>query len=112
MDLQFDGPEQGSGSSVQWTGKAGTGSLSILRAGDSGVAYHMEMSMGGMKADGEVTLQPNANATKVAWTDDLKLGANPLYRWIGLAMGGMRRKNLEDGLAQLKRVAEGEPAGR
>lgn len=106
IELRFDGPDEGPGASVHWTGKAGAGSLSFVRTSDSGVGYHTEMGMGTMKADGEVALEANGNATQVTWTDDLLLGGNPVFRWVGLAMGGMRRKNLADGLTKLKRAAE------
>ena len=44
----------------------------------------------------------------MTWMLDVDLGANPLKRWAGLALGSLMGGDMEHGLAKLKLNVEGK----
>lgn len=107
LEFRYDGPERGVGATQTWQGKAGHGSMTIVRADPAhGVGYETKMDMGGMRGVGDLLLVSSEAGTRITWSDELQLGRNPFWRWMGLAMDGMRAKNLMRGLERLKDEAE------
>jgi hypothetical protein len=105
--IDYGTPASGAGATVKWTGKAGTGALTLTAcARDVEVSYRTTLSLGGMSALGKIELKSVHPATVVSWSDELSVGANPAWRWLALAMDGLRERNVQQGLAALKRVAE------
>ena len=59
---------------------------------------------------GKIELKRGGADTVVAWSDELSVGANPVWRWLAFAMDGIRTSNVNKGLAALKQVAEHDRA--
>src|SRR5262249_59033946 len=60
--------------------------------------------------DARMTLsQAEAGGTQVVWGLDCDMGAGPVGRWFGLMMDKMVGKDFEEGLTNLKSVAEALP---
>ena len=107
MVIEYGTPTSGEGATVKWTGKAGSGALTLTAcAPELEVAYRTTLSLGGMSGLGKLELRSVHPATVVSWSDELSVGANPAWRWLALAMDGLRERNVKQGLAALKRVAE------
>ena len=62
-----------------------------------------EMEMG---STGELVLEPINGSTKVTWMDYGDVGSNIMYKYFGLFMDDLIGPDFEDGLANLKTVAE------
>jgi hypothetical protein len=60
----------------------------------------------GTTSTGEFRLQAQGGSTQVTWSMDGDMGANPVYRWMGLFMDKMVGPDFDSGLAQLKVAAE------
>lgn len=110
LQVQVTGPRSGVGAKYSWQGNSavGTGTQTIRES----VPYERvatDLVFGDGPADAQFLLQPEGKGTRVTWTLDMELGANPVYRWFGLAMDAMVGKDYEKGLANLKRVAETLP---
>jgi len=106
-NLEYGEKTSGPGATVAWAGKAGKGSLTLTEGRAlQGLSYRTTMALGGLVATGSIVLRLEDAGTVVTWTDELSVGANPLWRWLAVAMDSMRQKNLERGLAELKRVSE------
>ena len=111
--LEYGPQTSGPGASVSWTGRAGAGSLHLVEcAADFGLSYRTQMSLAGMSASGNIEWKRDPAATLVAWRDALDAGSNPLWRWLALALDGLRHNNVKRGLAALKRECEQRAADR
>lgn len=110
----YSGPEWGPGAAIAWEGdpkRVGKGTQTI-RSTDPGKRVVVDLDfMEQGKATAAYDLIPEGNGTKVVWGFDTDLGGNPLYRWFGLMMDSMIGKDFETGLASLKGLVEGLPAG-
>jgi hypothetical protein len=62
-----------------------------------------------MASTGEIVLEPINGATRVVWTDSGDVGSNITYKYFGLFMDRLIGPDFEDGLANLKTVAENSP---
>jgi hypothetical protein len=58
------------------------------------------------RSSGELVLQPQANVTRVTWSNRGDLGNNPMMRWMGLAMDKMVGSDFDAGLKNLKAMVE------
>lgn len=112
MQITYNGPESGKGASYTWKGNSDvrSGTLTIVDA----VAPTMikdEMRFEGFDQPGYVTYKFDKadSGTKVTWIMDGQLGNNPLHRWMGLMMDKMLGEQFEQGLANMKQVAEAMP---
>ncbi len=111
MNTTFEGPPTGVGSSLAWSGnkKAGAGRMEITRA-ETGVLVAMKLDfLKPFKSSNaaEYRLQAEGSGTRISW---VMVGPNQLATKImGLfvSMDAMIGKDFEEGLANLKRVAEG-----
>jgi len=112
MRMSFSGPDEGVGAAETWSGgSTRPGSLRMVRADPNhGVAYKLELE-GGLHIEGALTFAPDAGGTKVTWTDDGDLGANPFRHYAGKQIEESIGKGFEQGLAALKQKAEAA-AGR
>jgi effector-binding domain-containing protein len=111
MIQTMEGPRDGVGAKLVWKGndKVGSGTQVITAStADRSVASDLDFGdMGAAKS--LMTLTPDGNATRVTWTVDVDMGANPIGHYIGLTMDGMLGKDFALGLSKLKTVVESMP---
>jgi len=111
MSQSTQGPRDGVGAKLVWKGndKVGSGTQVITAsAADKSVASDLDFGdMGTAKS--LITLTPDGNMTRVTWTVDVDMGANPIGHYIGLTMDGMLGKDFASGLNKLKNLAESLP---
>lgn len=112
MVLSYAGTEQGVGA-VQRSQSTqhGDAVTTIIRADPAkGVEYSVSMDQGSSVILGAITFERTGKETHVTWTEDGDMGNNPCRRYVGLAMGLIIGKDLDQGLADLKKAAEGGKA--
>ena len=111
MSQTTEGPRDGVGAKLVWKGndKVGSGTQVITGSkADQSVASDLDFGdMGAAKS--LMTLAPDGNATRVTWTVDVDMGANPIGHYIGLTMDGMLGKDFASGLNRLKTLVESMP---
>ena len=106
-----EGPRDGVGAKLVWKGndKVGSGTQVITAStADRSVASDLDFGdMGAAKS--LMTLTPDGKATRVTWTVDVDMGANPIGHYVGLTMDGMLGKDFASGLSRLKTLVESMP---
>lgn len=109
MKKAFSGSPTGTGAIYEWSGnnKAGSGRIAITAATPSQISMKLDMfkPMEGHN-DVEFMLRPNGTVTDVSWTMQ---GASSYLSKVMIALGIMDKMvggQFEEGLANLKRVAE------
>lgn len=107
MKLRFSGATTGAGAKWAWEGKEGNGRMEFTAA-DPGksVTYALAFPDMGMSSKGMLTLTPTGSATRVSWSNEGDVGANPLMRWFVPFLDRMMGPDFEAGLANLKALAE------
>jgi len=108
MKQKFDGPAEGVGAKMSWSGndKVGSGTQIITgSAPDQRVNFDVDFGKMGV-AKAAISLIPAGNSTDVTWTLDADMGAGPIGRYFGLMMDRMVGKDYATGLARLKRLSE------
>ena len=108
MTIRFEGAESGVGATMLANGKSsGDGMVKIIKADPaSGIAYTLDFNHGLQLFSGAIRYTNTPDGLRVTWTLDADLGANPLKRWAGLAMGSLMGGDMEHGLAKLKAKTE------
>ncbi|HEX3397604.1 MAG TPA: SRPBCC family protein [Steroidobacteraceae bacterium] len=111
MSQTTEGPRDGVGAKLVWKGndKVGSGTQLITAStADQSVASDLDFGeMGAAKS--LMTLSPEGNMTRVIWTVNVDMGANPIGHYVGLTMDGMLGKDFAAGLGKLKSLVEGMP---
>jgi len=111
MTQTTEGPRDGVGAKLVWKGndKVGSGTQVITAStADKSVASDLDFGdMGAAKSS--MTLSPDGNMTRVTWTVDVDMGANPIGHYVGLTMDGMLGKDFASGLSKLKTLVESMP---
>jgi effector-binding domain-containing protein len=106
-----EGPRDGVGAKLIWSGndKVGSGSQVFTASTlDQSVASDIDFGKMGV-AKSALLLAPDGHSTQVTWTLDIDLGTNPISRYFGLAMDHMIGKDYARGLNQLKTLVESMP---
>lgn len=108
MKQEWSTPASGVGAWSKWEGKkSGDGTTKITRADpEKGIAFDLAFNQGGYLSTGELRMEPAGAATKVTWTNDGNMGANPISRYFGLMMDKFMGPDFETGLANLKTKTE------
>jgi hypothetical protein len=108
LTCTFSGPAEGTGAVMNWTSRAGNGSLTLLQADPkTGVRYELNFEQGKLVAQGGVTLTPTpGGGTSATWFNEGSLGFNPVARYFGLLMDKMMGAELQRNLEQLQRKVE------
>ena len=108
LKQEFGTITSGTGASYSWTGKdSGEGTIKIVSADpEKGIAYDLDFAHGKYFSNGEIRLEPTGDSVKVTWTNEGKLGLNPLDRYFGLFMDKLMAPDFEKGLANLKAKVE------
>ena len=99
----------GVGASQSWTGKDGTGELTLTACDlTGGVAYDMSFNEGQYFSTGELTYTATATGTNVTWAMDGDM-SGIMGKYMGLMMDRMVGPMFEQGLDSLKTAAEALP---
>ncbi|HEX4823815.1 MAG TPA: SRPBCC family protein [Candidatus Polarisedimenticolaceae bacterium] len=113
MKVTLEGPEFGVGAKQSWTGDpktVGTGTQEVVEAKAPELVVWKLVFQGYPPAEARMTLsQAAAGGTQVVWGMDNDMGAGPVGRYFGLMMDKMIGPDFDQGLANLKSVAEGLP---
>ncbi|MEI6789563.1 MAG: SRPBCC family protein [Myxococcaceae bacterium] len=93
---------------MEWQGeKMGEGSIVLTQVDPkTGVLYTASFNHGEMNSSGSLTYEPVPERTRVIWSDSMRLGNNPVRRYLGLLIDSMLGRDFEKGLAKLKWVVE------
>jgi effector-binding domain-containing protein len=111
MRQSTEGPREGIGAKLVWSGndKVGTGSQ-IITAFVPNQSVDSDLDFGAMGvAKSKLTLTPAGNFTQVTWTLTMDMGKNPIAHYFGLAMDRMIGPDFARGLGKLKTVLENMP---
>jgi uncharacterized protein YndB with AHSA1/START domain len=108
MQIAYSGPESGAGAAWSWSSEGeGDGKMTFTAAEpDKRLAYALYFPDFGTTSTGELNLRAEGRSTRVSWSLDGDMGANPLWRWFALFMDRLVGKDFEEGLANLKSLAE------
>jgi uncharacterized protein YndB with AHSA1/START domain len=108
MQIDYFGPASGAGAGWSWKSKSEGDGKMTFTAAEPGrqVVYELYFPDFGTTSRGDLTLAPEGTGTRVTWTMNGDMGANPLFRWFALNADSMVGKDFEGGLAGLKEVAE------
>jgi effector-binding domain-containing protein len=111
MHQTTEGPRDGVGAKLVWSGNAKVGSgTQLITDSTPDRAVASDLDFGGMGvAKSLLTLTPEAAATRVTWTLDLDMGANPIGHYVGLTMDRMIGPDFARGLGKLKTLLESMP---
>jgi hypothetical protein len=103
-----EGPREGVGAKLVWSGndKVGSGTQ-IITAVVPNKSVASDLDFNGMGAAKSVmSLSPEGSSTRVTWSLDIDMGANPVGHYFGLMMDGMIGKDFAKGLGKLKMLME------
>lgn len=107
----LEGPTSGVGAAIRWQGDpdaVGSGRMRIVESRPR-ESVTTEVVFGPQRhAITRLTLTANGGATTVTWALDADTGSNPFARYAGLLFTWFIGRDLENGLARLKKVSEGQ----
>jgi uncharacterized protein YndB with AHSA1/START domain len=108
MQIEYTGAPSGQGAVWAWkSASQGDGRMTFTRAEPGQLlGYELFFPDFGTTSTGELRLQPEGTGTRVTWTMNGDMGSNPLFRWFALNADGMVGKDFDEGLANLKTLAE------
>ncbi len=110
MAVAYSGPDEGVGSTMEWTSAdpaVGNGRQEIT-VSVANERVESALDFGDMgTAQAWFALAPDGSGTSVTWGLDADMGMNPIGRWMGLMMDRWIGADYEKGLASLKALAEG-----
>lgn len=113
MTMTFSGTGAGAGAKWSWQSKSeGNGTMEFTEADSPRrVVYRLSFADWDMVSTGELKLDNvNESVTKLTWTNEGDLGANPVFRYFGLFMDKMVGSDFDAGLAALKVLVEKQVA--
>ena len=107
-EIAYAGPEAGVGASLTWQSKSsGTGGLKITGSEPAhGIRYEVEFEHGKYLCTGAIALRLVGEMLEVTWTNQGKLGPNPVSRYFGLFLDNMMGPDMETGLHHLQKKVE------
>jgi effector-binding domain-containing protein len=111
MHQSTEGPREGVGAKLVWSGndKVGSGTQVITASSpNQSVASDIDFGKMGV-AKSELLLAADGPSTRVTWTLDIDMGASPIAHYFGLMMDRMIGKDYESGLGRLKTLVESMP---
>lgn len=108
---RFEGPDRGVGAKMSWQSdspEVGSGSQEIIVSEPPRLLRtRLDFAQQGL-AEAAFKLQPENGGTQVTWGLDSDAGGNLIGRWFGLLLDTLVGADYEQGLANLKRLAEQE----
>ncbi len=115
MKKQFFGPASGVGAGYSWESdnrEVGNGSLTITESRPDFVKSFMDFKENGTGTGGFILNEEN-DKTRVTWTMDSKFEGNffkaAIGKYMGLFMDKMVGPSFEQGLNDIKKIAESQP---
>jgi effector-binding domain-containing protein len=111
MHQRMEGPRDGVGAKLLWSGNKNVGSgTQIITGGVPGQSVDSDLDFSGNGvAKSVMSLSPEGSGTRVTWSLDIDMGANPVGHYFGLMMDGMIGKDFAAGLDKLKTLMESLP---
>ena len=108
MRVSYSGPPFGMGAKWSWESKTeGRGSMEFTHVEPNRrVDYKLAFPEFNMTSTGSLVLTPADGGTDVAWIHGGDTGTNPLKHYFAVFMDRMVGRDFEQGLANLKAVAE------
>lgn len=108
MKMTYGGAAAGQGAKWAWQSQSeGNGEMEFLRAEPNKlIEYRLSFPDHGMSSTGLLTLTGGATGTRVVWSNEGDMGANPYMHYFALFMDRMVGPDFEAGLARLKTLAE------
>jgi len=108
MRIVYSGPPFGMGARWTWESKSeGNGTMEITRVEpDRRVEYALFFPAFNMRSTGAIAMAPGKGITRVTWTNGGDVGGNPLKHFLAAAMDRIVGPDFEQGLANLKALAE------
>ena len=108
MRVSYSGPPFGMGAKWSWESKSeGRGSMEFTRVEPNRrVDYKLAFPEFNMTSTGSLVLEPARGGTDVTWIHGGDTGSNPLKHYLAVSMDRMVGPDFEQGLANLKAVAE------
>lgn len=111
MQIHYFGAPAGAGSGWSWhSASQGDGKMTLTAAvPDQRVAYDLYFPDMDSTSTGELRFEAQGDGTRITWTMDGDMGANPLKHWLALAMARLVGPDFEAGLAGLQTLASQQP---
>jgi effector-binding domain-containing protein len=112
MHQTTEGPRDGVGAKLVWSGndKVGSGTQVITASyANQSVASDIDFGKMGVAKSDLLLAAGEGPSTRVTWTLDIDMGASPIAHYFGLMMDRMIGKDYESGLGRLKTLVEGMP---
>ncbi|KAA3606025.1 MAG: hypothetical protein DWQ01_17670 [Planctomycetota bacterium] len=108
LQWQYEGPDQGVGQAMSWTGEEfGEGRLQITASDlQTGLRYDLEFDGGEFRNQGKFEYEVQDGQVEVRWIQEGTLDSM-MQKWFGLMMDSMMGPDFEEGLAGLKAKLEG-----
>jgi uncharacterized protein YndB with AHSA1/START domain len=108
MAIHYFGAPSGEGAGWSWqSASQGDGKMTLTAVTpDQRVAYDLYFPEMDSTSTGDLRFELDGRGTRVTWSMDGDMGANPLHRWMGLMMDRLVGPDFEAGLANLKTLAE------
>ena len=108
MRIVYSGPPFGMGAKWSWESKTeGRGSMEFTRVEPNRrVEYRLLFPEFNMTSTGALILEPVGKGTRITWTNVGDTGNNPLKHYLSATMDRMVGPDFEQGLANLKALAE------
>jgi uncharacterized protein YndB with AHSA1/START domain len=108
MSISYFGSPTGVGAGWAWKSQTeGDGKMTLTAATpDQRVAYDLYFPDMDSTSTGELRFEAGPGGTRITWTMDGDMGANPLMHWMALLMDRMVGPDFDGGLANLKALAE------
>lgn len=108
MRIVYSGPPFGMGAKWSWESKTeGRGAMEFTRVEPNRrVEYKLHFPDFNMTSNGALTLEPSGKGTRITWTNIGDTGSNPLKHYLSATMDRMVGPDFEQGLANLKALAE------
>lgn len=112
VKLSYSEPSTGENAYYEWKGeKTGEGRMTILSSTvNESTNFLLDFKDQGKAASAFKVEPAGDNSTKVTWSFDSEPTSNPFSRVMMSAMKGMLKGQFEDGLKNMKAVAEKAPA--
>lgn len=110
VSTQFSGPSRGVGAAIRWNSPTGgTGSQTIIES----IPFERVVTAMNAGSDGPsrttFILEAVENGTRVRWSFDADFGIDLVQRYLRPVLAGRVGRNYEQGLANLKSMAESLP---
>ncbi len=106
----FEGPAEGVGATLIWSGEGGGGRMSVTSSEPPHrLVLALSFDDGEKQATNRFVLTPIESGTRVIWSHEADMGAGPFGRYVGLMMDGAVGPWFERGLGRLRGVLASTP---